>query len=130
MEFKSVLCISYWNYTHLTSEQLIISGDFLQLPPVPDQDSRTVIASTFAFDSHAWKRCVGDPISLCTVFRQKDPGIVERLSVLRLSNPVSVAFVRILNAARLGKLDPETNRTLNGLCRPVHYSDGIEPNHL
>lgn len=53
-------------------EQLILSGDFFQLPPVPEQDSTTIIPSTFAFDALSWSRCIDEPVSLTKVFRQKD----------------------------------------------------------
>ena len=53
--------------------QLVLSGDFCQLPPVPDKDIKGAqIPACFAFDAESWNRCVGDPIVLKKVFRQKD----------------------------------------------------------
>lgn len=55
--------------------QLVLSGDFCQLPPVPDRDARGApIPATFAFDAECWDECVGKPICLKKVFRQKDQG--------------------------------------------------------
>ena len=50
--------------------QLIITGDFFQLPPVPDPGK----VSKFAFDAATWKTSVEHTIGLTQVFRQKDPG--------------------------------------------------------
>ncbi|KIJ07606.1 hypothetical protein PAXINDRAFT_158369 [Paxillus involutus ATCC 200175] len=52
--------------------QLILSGDFFQLPPVPDQDSTSRIEATFAFQAKTWRQCVDHMAILTKVFRQKD----------------------------------------------------------
>lgn len=51
--------------------QLVITGDFFQLPPVPDRDSRE---AKFAFDAATWSTSIDHTIGLTEVFRQKDPG--------------------------------------------------------
>jgi ATP-dependent DNA helicase PIF1 len=51
--------------------QLVITGDFFQLPPVPDRGS----VAKFAFEAESWTRCVPSTIKLSSVFRQKDQGI-------------------------------------------------------
>jgi ATP-dependent DNA helicase PIF1 len=50
--------------------QLVITGDFFQLPPVPDGGK----AARFCFDAHSWNTVVEHTIGLHHVFRQKDPG--------------------------------------------------------
>ena len=50
--------------------QLVITGDFFQLPPVPDFGK----VAKFAFDAHTWKTSISHTIGLTQVFRQKDPG--------------------------------------------------------
>ena len=50
--------------------QLVITGDFFQLPPVPDAGK----ASTFAFDAGSWMTSIDHTIGLTQIFRQKDPG--------------------------------------------------------
>ena len=47
--------------------QLILTGDFLQLPPVSKDDERR-----FAFETSAWARCVQLNIELTQVKRQSD----------------------------------------------------------
>lgn len=51
--------------------QLVITGDFFQLPPVPDSGKRDV---KFAFDAGTWSTTIDHTIGLTEVFRQKDPG--------------------------------------------------------
>jgi ATP-dependent DNA helicase PIF1 len=50
--------------------QLVITGDFFQLPPVPDKGK----IAQFAFDASTWTTAVEYTIGLHHVFRQKDPG--------------------------------------------------------
>jgi ATP-dependent DNA helicase PIF1 len=50
--------------------QLVITGDFFQLPPVPDRGK----VAQFAFDASTWTTSVEYTIGLHHVFRQKDPG--------------------------------------------------------
>lgn len=50
--------------------QLIVTGDFFQLPPVAKGSS----ASKFAFEAKEWKNCVNHTVNLTQVFRQKETG--------------------------------------------------------
>lgn len=50
--------------------QLVITGDFFQLPPVPDYGK----VAKFAFDADSWNTTVEHTIGLTQVFRQKNPG--------------------------------------------------------
>lgn len=49
--------------------QLVITGDFFQLPPVPDSGR----VAKFAFDAATWNTSLEHTIGLTQVFRQKDP---------------------------------------------------------
>jgi ATP-dependent DNA helicase PIF1 len=51
--------------------QLVITGDFFQLPPVPDNGKSD---AKFAFDADTWNTTIHHTIGLTQVFRQKDPG--------------------------------------------------------
>jgi ATP-dependent DNA helicase PIF1 len=51
--------------------QLVITGDFFQLPPVPDRN----VPSQFAFEAGTWNTSIEHTIGLHHVFRQKDPGM-------------------------------------------------------
>lgn len=50
--------------------QVVITGDFFQLPPVPDYGK----IAKFAFDAATWNTSIDHTIGLTQVFRQKDPG--------------------------------------------------------
>jgi ATP-dependent DNA helicase PIF1 len=54
--------------------QLVITGDFFQLPPVPDYDNKAR-GVKFAFDAGTWSTAIHHTIGLTEVFRQKDPCI-------------------------------------------------------
>lgn len=54
--------------------QLVITGDFFQLPPVPDRGSRE---TKFAFEAATWNTAIDHTIGLTEVFRQKDPGTLQ-----------------------------------------------------
>ena len=53
--------------------QLVITGDFFQLPPVPDYGR----VAKFAFDAANWSTTIQHTIGLHHVFRQKDPGKLQ-----------------------------------------------------
>ena len=53
--------------------QLVITGDFFQLPPVPDSGR----VAKFAFDAATWNTTIEHTIGLHHVFRQKDPSKVS-----------------------------------------------------
>lgn len=55
--------------------QVIMTGDFFQLPPVVKNGERT----RYAFDAACWNDIAETKINLTQVFRQKDPG-AESLS--------------------------------------------------
>jgi len=112
--------------------KLILSGDFCQLPPVPQkpEKNKEAIAIRFAFDAATWPKCVGNPVTLTHVFRQKDQGSVfnsyEKLHIFYFAT----AFVDMLNSMRFGVMEPKTIEAFQNLSRPVVYEDGIEATEL
>lgn len=50
--------------------QLVICGDFFQLPPVTKNGE----LMTFAFDAFTWRNCIHKQVTLTKVFRQKESG--------------------------------------------------------
>jgi ATP-dependent DNA helicase PIF1 len=48
--------------------QLVVTGDFFQLPPVTKGGQQPF----FAFECDAWKACIEHTVTLTQVFRQKD----------------------------------------------------------
>lgn len=90
--------------------QLILSGDFYQLPPVPDRLADTT--PRFAFEASCWPDLFasGQMKALTQVFRQRDD-----------------SFVKILERMRKGEVRTEDITALQRCARPVEYPDGIEP---
>lgn len=91
--------------------QLIITGDFFQLPPVPDGDKKR--EAKFAFDAATWSTSIDHTIGLTQVFRQRDP-----------------KFAAMLNEMRLGQITQDTVDTFKRLARPLEFNDGVESAEL
>jgi ATP-dependent DNA helicase PIF1 len=86
--------------------QVILCGDFLQLPPV-----RKGAKVSFAFDSHVWDKLFprANMITLKNVFRQSDS-----------------RFVDCLESIRRGKVTDAHDELLRSLSRPLDNADGIQ----
>ena len=82
--------------------QLVLCGDFYQLPPVGVDHS-----TCFAFESKVWKRAVTRTFQLTHVYRQRDPTFVQCLNDLRMG-VVSDATARTLTATRNHSLTQTT----------------------
>ncbi|XP_033096594.1 ATP-dependent DNA helicase PIF1-like [Anneissia japonica] len=59
--------------------QVILSGDFFQLPPVAQRGEK----KKFCFQSPAWNRSVGTTFVLTEVRRQSDPKFIQALQYIR-----------------------------------------------
>lgn len=84
--------------------QLILCGDFFQLPPV----SKNNDGAKFCFQSEAWQKCVHFNYELRTVHRQKDE-----------------AFVKILNNIRIGRVTDDIVDTLKETAKQKIESNGV-----
>jgi ATP-dependent DNA helicase PIF1 len=91
--------------------QLIITGDFFQLPPVPDAAKER--DAKFAFDAATWETSISHTIGLTQVFRQRDP-----------------EFAQMLNEMRLGKISDSTVQAFKALDRPLKFEDGVDSAEL
>ncbi|GMH21514.1 hypothetical protein Nepgr_023356 [Nepenthes gracilis] len=78
--------------------QLVVSGDFFQLPPIIDsQDSLSM--KEFAFEADCWNSSFDLQVELSTVFRQSEPPLI-----------------RLLQGIRRGKCDFEDFKLLKQRC--------------
>ena len=96
--------------------QLVFTGDFFQLPPIPEASDPA--SAMFCFESTAWSRTFSreNCLELTTHFRQHDPKYIE-----------------ILQEIRLGKLSQENAELLQTyVSRPFSLEDhgGIAPTKL
>ncbi|OMO61479.1 hypothetical protein CCACVL1_23488 [Corchorus capsularis] len=76
--------------------QLIVSGDFFQLPPVSNEYSKR---KEFAFEADCWDASFDRQVELTKIFRQSD----ERL-------------IKLLQSIRRGNIDPEDLQLLKQAC--------------
>lgn len=91
--------------------QIIVIGDFAQLPPVTKDDP--VDAIQFVFQTKAWEKAKFRTVLLSTVFRQSD----------RL-------FSGLLNRCRFGQMTDEDMAVLQSRSGVDVSLNGIEPTHL
>jgi ATP-dependent DNA helicase PIF1 len=89
--------------------QLVITGDFFQLPPVPDGSRQ----SRFAFEAGTWNTSIEHTIALHHVFRQKDP-----------------EFAGMLNEMREGRLSQKSIARFRTLNRVMRFDDELEATEL
>ena len=89
--------------------QLVITGDFFQLPPVPDYGK----VAKFAFDAGTWNTSIDFTIGLHKVFRQRDP-----------------VFAGMLNEMREGRMSQESIDLFRSLERRPSFQDEILPTEL
>ena len=75
--------------------QLIISGDFHQLPPVVSGE--IIKAEHFAFNARTWRRCIPVHIRLERVWRQSDPEFLQLLEGVRRGGALCPATVATLD---------------------------------
>lgn len=106
--------------------QIIVTGDFFQLPPVTRNNQEPI----FAFESPAWKNSLDCTVNLTHVFRQKDSGESYRVySYPDLDTIPKTAFISALNTLRLGAPTEEATTLFNSLSRPLP-SSSILPTEL
>ncbi|XP_043480686.1 ATP-dependent DNA helicase PIF1 [Leptopilina heterotoma] len=84
--------------------QIILCGDFFQLPPVSKRDDK----AKFCFQSKKWSECVQANFELKIVHRQKDS-----------------TFVNILNSIRIGRVTEEITTKLKSTTTQKIESNGI-----
>ncbi|KAE9591059.1 putative DNA helicase [Lupinus albus] len=72
--------------------QLVVVGDFCQLPPIPDDDS----VVKYAFEADCWNESFDFMIELTKILRQSDPRFIELLQRIRMgeSNPEDLSFLK------------------------------------
>ncbi len=85
--------------------QLILIGDFFQLPPVTKRNEKK---ERYLFESSLFKKYIKRIIELDYVFRQRDPD-----------------FLKVLDEVRYGYVTDFGDRKLREALRPLDITDGI-----
>ncbi|XP_050298703.1 ATP-dependent DNA helicase PIF1 [Anthonomus grandis grandis] len=90
--------------------QLILCGDFFQLPPVtrPAPGEKKSPSPRFCFMTEAWRNCRLNTFELKQVHRQTDN-----------------KFITVLNKIRFGKVDEDVVKTLTATSKQKIEGDGI-----
>ncbi|XP_066594179.1 ATP-dependent DNA helicase PIF1 [Prorops nasuta] len=84
--------------------QLILCGDFFQLPPIAKVNDQI----NYCFKSESWKKCVHFNYELKIVHRQSDP-----------------EFVKILNSIRIGRVTEDITNKLKATANQKIERNGI-----
>jgi ATP-dependent DNA helicase PIF1 len=88
--------------------QLVVTGDFFQLPPVSKDNT-----CLFAFEAKTWGEVVERTFNLTHVFRQRDE-----------------EFVNMLNEMRFGRLSAKSIGRFKSLARELQFEDGLQATEL
>ena len=78
--------------------QIIVCGDFFQLPPVVQEDEKNRMKrfgfdpSGYCFTSRYWEKLKLEPIVLTQIMRQDDPLFIKNLGLLRVGNPECIEY--------------------------------------
>jgi ATP-dependent DNA helicase PIF1 len=121
-----------YKYKPFGGIQLIVCGDFFQIPPVikddtnvrtksrldmiqPRNDDLIYTNSGYCFEANTWHLCFppSSHFELMEVFRQRDQ-----------------AFIDLLNQARIGKMSQDDLKRLSQSRHSLSVSDGIQPTQL
>ncbi|KXJ06391.1 ATP-dependent DNA helicase PIF1, partial [Exaiptasia diaphana] len=83
--------------------QLLLFGDFYQLPPVPNDEEKDAL---YCFESPLWKVVIKHNVELTIVFRQKEP-----------------EYLLLLSEVRSGQITWQTHSILQRLKRTINTDD-------
>jgi ATP-dependent DNA helicase PIF1 len=93
--------------------QILLVGDFFQLPPINKNTSENGEVTNFAFESDVWKEAITTSIELTEIQRQKDQ-----------------VFQKVLKEARIGALSKESCEILSR-CQERNWKENkIRPTLL
>jgi ATP-dependent DNA helicase PIF1 len=93
--------------------QLILVGDFCQLPPISKDLSGNETETSFVFESALWSKTVTTVVLLNKIWRQKDP-----------------VYQKILGEVRMGQLSAESERILRTRMNTNWQDELIRPTLL
>ncbi|RLN95442.1 hypothetical protein BBJ28_00008142 [Nothophytophthora sp. Chile5] len=104
--------------------QLILSGDFFQLPPVTRRarggPTESVVAPLLCFESSAWVNGVRETVVLKEVFRQRDRGFVDMLNAFRVGEP-TMGMIAKLNE----RYQPPSNSDVDDAIHIFSHNDDV-----
>lgn len=77
-----------------SGKQIVVVGDFLQLPPVISGKEKQFFAGTggFAFEGRTWKKCRFRTVYLHRIVRQSDESFIRALNQARIGDPECISY--------------------------------------
>lgn len=93
--------------------QIILVGDFCQLPPIPKDLSGADVELKFLFESEIWDSSIHTIVSLTKIWRQKDP-----------------IYQQVLNEVRMGLVSSESEQILRSRMNTNWKDESIKPTVL
>ncbi|XXG85322.1 hypothetical protein AAC387_Pa11g0418 [Persea americana] len=91
--------------------QLVVAGDFFQLPPVNSPDPNR----EFAFEADSWSNSFHLQVELTHVFRQSDARLVKLLQAIRKGRSDDIDWFRFLNSCFVEPHFGEREKTVTRL---------------
>jgi len=79
--------------------QVIMVGDFYQLPPVGNKDDPDTIK--FCFESERWPVAINEIVQLKTIFRQKDNKYAKALNQIRIGRLKKSSYKLLLSRVQI-----------------------------
>jgi ATP-dependent DNA helicase PIF1 len=106
--------------------QMVLVGDFLQLPPIPNRFSKQ---REFCFESSVWNDLGLGVVDEHGRIYAHEEGVITLNQVVRQSDN---DFISLLNDIRIGKVSTDQLAMLNGCVvdRKARPNDGIVPTKL
>lgn len=151
LRWDSISELGLGNIPAFGGMQLIVVGDFYQLPPVPaghdvllmknenlregDYESKIGRQGSYAFESHAWNHSCFRTVELTEVHRHaENDGLFEFLNAMREGKPgLAIQYEQILNALQSPlprRNDGIIPTELHALNRVVDYRNNEELHKL
>ena len=85
--------------------QVLLFGDFYQLPPVGDREDPE--SMQYAFEYSRWNELIKDTIVLKTTFRQSDPLFIKTLHQIRVGKLSQSCYQKLLSRVNIAMETPE-----------------------
>ncbi|XP_018334205.1 ATP-dependent DNA helicase PIF1 [Agrilus planipennis] len=109
--------------------QLILCGDFFQLPPVVKKDANSKIPKVrFCFQTPVWKKCIQISYELTQVHRQNDMKFIDILNNIRVGNITSEISEKLLATSK--QVIEQNGILATRLCSHTQDADSINQSKL
>ena len=99
--------------------QLVLSGDFCQLPPIGTNER-------YCFESQVWKEAITKTFALKQIVRQSDPALQAVLNEVR-EGKITMAGKELLNSRLISNLKDDELALIEGSDKSLNKTKGPKP---